>query len=460
MQNGWMHRITRLKAEAHDFAPDILGVEQQPPSPLPRLVLYSLLALLALMLVWSALGRLDVIAVAQGKLVPVSYLQVVQPAEPGIVRELLVKEGDEVRAGQVLVRMDARISEADGRQLQNELWLRSLQLRRIDAELAGTPLERGADDPAELFTQVEAQYRSHRQAYQDALEIERAVLAKARHDLTAALETEAKLGKTLPIYREQEAGWNQLAKEGYAGRLLALDRSRARIEVEQELRAQNANVESLKSSIAQSEQRIAQITSNYRQQLYNERIEAEAQHLKLQQDWQKQSHRHGLLELKAPQDGVIKDLATHTAGTVVAPGTVVMTLVPQNDPMQAEVWVSNLDAGFVRESQPVKLKFTAYPFQKYGMVEGEVRRISPDASEFGAGRNDKAPGTEIAPPSPVTGYRALVALKKTFLEAAGARHKLAPGMQVSAEIHLGTRSVLEYLLSPVKKTVHEAGRER
>lgn len=457
---GMLNRITRLKAEAHDFAPDILGVEQHPPSPLPRLVLYSLLALLALMLVWSALGRLDVIAVAQGKIVPVSYLQVVQPAEPGIVRELLVKEGDEVRAGQVLVRMDARISEADGRQLQNELWLRSLQLRRIDAELSGTPLKRNADDPAGLFTQVEAQYRSHRQAYQDALEIERAVLAKARHDLKAALETETKLGKTLPIYREQEAGWNQLAQEGYAGKLLALDRSRARIEVEQELKAQNANVESLKSSIAQSEQRIAQIASNYRQQLYNERIEAEAQHLKLQQDWEKQSHRHELLELKAPQDGVIKDLATHTAGTVVAPGTVIMTLVPQNDPMQAEVWVSNLDAGFVRESQPVKLKFTAYPFQKYGMVEGEVRRISPDASEFGAGRNEKAPGTEIAPPSPVAGYRALVALKQPFLEAQGERHKLAPGMQVSAEIHLGARSVLEYLLSPVKKVAHEAGRER
>ncbi len=315
MKTNMLDRIARLKAEESDFAPEMLGLQQAPPSPLPRLVLYGLLALFALMLAGSAVGRLDVIAVAQGKIVPVSYLQVVQPAEPGIVRELLVQEGDEVRAGQVLVRMDARISEADGRQLQNELRLRSLQLRRIDAELSGTPLKRNANDPAELFAQVEAQHRAHREAHQDALGIERNLLAKVRHDLSAALETEAKLKQTLPIYREQEAGWKQLAQEGYAGKLLALDRSRARIEAEQELKAQSANVESLQAVIAQSQQRIAQIASNYRQQLYNERIEAEAQHLKLQQDWEKQSHRHELLELRAPQDGIIKDLATRTVGT-------------------------------------------------------------------------------------------------------------------------------------------------
>lgn len=450
-------RIAGLQAEALDFAPGILRVQHQPPSPLPRLVLHSLLALFGILLLWAVFGHLDIVAVAQGKLVPQTFLKIVQPSDAGIVKELLVREGDEVKAGQVLVRMDTSISDADNSTLQNDLRGKSLQVRRIDAELNGMPLKRLPDDPPGLYAQVEAQYRSHRQAYQDALEAERAALAKARQELQSTLEIEAKLKQTVPIYRQQEQAFDQLAKEGFAGRLMALERSRDRIEKEQDLRAQAYTVASLKATITQSEKRIAQITSGYRSQLLNERVEAEAQYHKLRQEWEKQSHRHALLELKAPQDGIIKDLATHTPGSVVSPGTVIMTLVPRNEALQAEVWVSNLDAGFVLAGQHAKVKLAAYPFQKYGMIEGEVRQVSPDATETPDARK---PANDTQPASPPSGYRTLVALKTPFLEKDGERHKLTSGMQASAEINLGSRTILEYLLSPVQKTVHEAGRER
>lgn len=135
-----MTRIRTLQAAPRDFAPGILRLQAAPPSPLPRLVLWCLLALVAITLAWSAFGRLDIIAVAHGRIVPQSYLQIVQPAESGIVKELLVREGDRVGAGQVLARMDKRFSEADRQALKSELALRSLQLRRIDAELGGTAL--------------------------------------------------------------------------------------------------------------------------------------------------------------------------------------------------------------------------------------------------------------------------------------------------------------------------------
>ncbi|HVS27900.1 MAG TPA: HlyD family efflux transporter periplasmic adaptor subunit [Burkholderiales bacterium] len=229
---------------------------------------------------------------------------------------------------------------------------------------------------------------------------------------------------------------------------------------EQDLRAQAYTIQSLKATITQSEKHIAQITSNYRQQLENERVEADGQYQKLKQDWAKQEHKYSLLELKAPQDGIIKDLSTHTLGTVVQPGTVLMTLVPVKDLMQAEVWVTNLDAGFVKPRQPVKLKFASYPFQKYGMVEGEVLQVSPDASETPRAQSDrKNTGMDDQGPVP-SGYRTLVSLKTPYLERDGAKYKISPGMQVSAEINLGDRTILEYLLSPVQKTLHEAGRER
>ncbi len=454
-------RLLGLTAPPEDFSPPILKLQTAAPSPLPRLVLRIVLGLLAVLLLWATFGRLDIIAVAQGKLVPVSYLKVIQPAESGIVAELLVREGDAVKEGQVLVRMDRHVSDADSRQIENDIAIKRLALRRIDAELTGKPMQRQKDDLPGLYAQVEAQALARKQAYQDALGAERALLEKAEQDYRAALQQEKKLANTLPIVKDQEAGWVQLKTEGFAGRLMALDKTRARIEVEQELAAQKHTVESLKAAIEQSRKRIAQITSNYRQQLATDRIDVEAQVHKLSQDMDKQNHRHGLLELKAPQAGIIKDLATHTRGTVVQPGTILMTLIPQDEPMQAEVWVANLDAGFVQEGHKAKIKFVTYPFQQYGMGEGEVTHISPDATEGGDPNVKRSTqGNAGEPPTQTVGYRTLVALKTPYLENDGNRYRLSPGMQVAAEIHLGTRTVLEYLLSPVRKVTHEAGRER
>ena len=439
------------------YASDFLRLRDEAPAPLPRAVLYGTLALLSASFLWAYFAPLDIIAVAPGKIVPQGYLQIVQPTESGVIKEILVTEGAQVKAGQTLARMDARVSDADNRQLQNELRLKRLQLRRIDAELGGAPWKRVADDPAELFAQVEAQLNARRQAHFGALEIERAILVKAEQDLKSAQEVEAKLQKTIPLYIQREAAYDQLVKDGFAGTLMHLERQRDRIEKEQDLRAQQFNIASLKATISQVGKRIAQITSSYHQQLQNERIDAEAQYHRLQQDWEKQAHRHALLELKAPQDGIVKDLATHTLGSVVAPGTVVMTLVPDGDALLAEVWVTHLDAGLVEPGQAAKLKLTAYPFQQYGMLDARVRHISPDASEATDQKSARNAGIQDQSAS---SFRALIELPQPFVQAQGKRYRLSPGMQVNAEINLGTRTVMQYLLAPVQRTLHEAGRER
>jgi HlyD family secretion protein len=236
---------------------------------------------------------------------------------------------------------------------------------------------------------------------------------------------------------------------------MALDRQRSHVEAQQDLLAQGHAVASLKATIAQTEKRIAQIDSNYRRELHNERAEAEAMHVKLAQDWEKQQHRRQLLELKAPQAGVVKDLATHTPGTVVSPGTILLTLVPHDEPLIAEVWIGNADAGFVQERQKARVKLAAYPFQKYGMMDGVVRQVSADTSD----RNEANAASRSTQPQQAA-YRALIGLDGNVLESAGQRLRLVPGMLVNAEIHLGTRSVIEYLLSPVQRVAHEAGRER
>lgn len=446
-----------------DFSPGILGVQERPPSPLPRMVLRGVLLLLLVMLIWAIFGRLDVVSVAEGKLVPVSYIKIVQPSEAGIVRDIAIKEGQAVTKDQVLIRMDANLSEADSKALQSSLQHRSLELRRIEAELANQPLKRKPHDDSELFNRIYASYQSNRRAYEDDIAAEKASLQKAYSDLSATQEIQHKLEQTLPSYQAQEAAYAKLVKSGFAGKLMGQEKQRDRIEAEQDLRAQEFNAKSLQASIAQSQKRLNQIQSTYRQKLETERVATYTEYLRLEQEWAKQSHKNSLLELKAPQAGIVKDLATHTPGTVVSPGTVLMTLVPNNEALQAEVWLKNEDAGFVRQNQQVKVKLSAYPFQKYGMVDGTVLQVSADATDKSASNNNQS-STDNAQNSSgaITqlAYRTIIQLNKQSLEIEQDKLHLAPGMQVVAEIKLADQTVMEYLLSPIRKAFHEAGRER
>jgi hemolysin D len=441
-----------LPARRSEFLPALLQLQEEAPSPLPRAILWTVIALVGALAVWASVGRLDVVAVAEGRLVPKSQLRIVQPAEGGVMRELLVREGERVRSGQVLARMDVRAAESDAATAQNEIAMRRLQLRRIDAELGGAPFSIAPEDPPRLFQQVNAQREARVHAHEATLAEQRTVIARARREMQAATETQTKLAGALPVLVEQEKAFERLARDGYAGKLMVAQRSRERLDAEQDLRAQEHRVEGARSAIDQGERRIAQLAASYRAQLQGERVEAESQLARLQQELEKLSHRQRLAELRAPADGVVKDLATQTAGAVLAPGTVLMTLVPEGEALVAEVWLANQDAGFVSGGQSAKLKLASFPFQRYGMLDARVARVSADSTE----RSGEVARTQVSSYA----YRAQLEPLTQELRLGEARHALLPGMQLTAEIKLAERTVLEYLLSPVQKVVAEAGRER
>lgn len=451
--------VAALSAEALDFAPGLLAIQESPPARLPRTIMYSVLVLFVVMLLWTIFGKLDIIASCEGRLVPQTYVKIVQPADAGIVQDILVKEGQRVEAGQILMHMDAKLTEADANTIHHELKLKGMLLRRIDAELAGLPMSKRSDDPEELYAQIASQYRAHRQAYLNDLDQEKEQYNRIQHDLKSAEAVWEKLRQTVPTYRKTAAAYEKLAGDGFVSTLAVQEKIRDKIEKEQDYQSQESTVAGLKASLAASAKKMAQITSNYRSQLQNERVDIEGQFRKLQQDSAKIDHKSSLLALKAPQAGIIKDIAVHTRGTVVSPGTVLMTLVPHDEPLQAEVLVKNEDVGFVYPDQKTKVKLAAYPFQKYGMVEGAVIHIGADASENNASGNDNSSEPKTAKAQPPT-YKAIVRLAAQQLEIDGDKLKLVPGMQVVAEIHQGKRTVLEYLLSPVQQAFHEAGRER
>ena len=434
----------------------LFEIEVTEPGRTSRIVLWTVCVLMAVLIVWATFAQLDIVAVANGRLVPQTYVKIVQPAEAGIVREILVEEGDRVEEGQVLVRLDPTVNAVDSAAVERELALERLQLRRIESELASAAsMERATTDAAELFAQVDAQRVARRQALRDATAQESAARDRTRSELAAAREVLKKLEATLPSYEQSAAAYEGLAKQKLVGEIEAIERRRQAIEAAQDLEAQRATVVSLEAAIAQHDQRLAQLASGYASELNQARLDAVGAINRLEQQLGKLAFQQSLLELRAPQAGVVKELATTTLGAVVQPGTVLVTLVPQDEPLWAEVSIENRDIGFVAVDQPVRVKILAYEFQKYGMLDGTVRTVGADSAA------DSPRGSQDATtPSGAPVFKALIELGSQHLRADRVRLPLAAGMQVSVEIIQGTRTVLEYLLSPVQRVATDAGTER
>lgn len=444
-----------LLGRAHDPL-RLMAVEE--PILVARAVLRCVCVLLLLLVVWSVFGKLDIIASATGKLVPQTLLKIVQPAEQGIVHSLLVGEGDVVEKGQVLVKLDTTLASAETQSIGSELVRQRMQERRILAELSGKPLSTEPGDDLLLLSQVQSHYKARRNAYEDDLEREKSLLSRAENEHRSAQQIMDKMRQTLPLYRDSAKAYAELQSQGFFSPLANAEKQKEMIEREKDFEAQKLTVASLRDTIAAQKRKIRQISSYYTSELEKELAQVRGGIARLEPSLDKSLYREGLMELRAPQSGVIKNITTTTVGAVVQPGSVLMTLVPQNEPLYADVSVKNEDVGFVQVGQKVQIKLSAYPFQKYGMIIGEVMRISADSEDGSTVKSGNGLGGDDASLLP---YRARIKLNEQFLtDPSGEVLHLAAGMQVVAEINQGQRTVLEYLLSPVRKVVQEAARER
>lgn len=433
-------------------------VERSAPARVYAATLWLLVGLVGVLVVWSLVAELDIVAAAPGKLVPASQVKVVQASEAGIVREIRVRDGDRVIAGQVLLRMDPTLTGADTAAVANELALKRITVRAIDAALAEQPLAHGTGESPALFAQVLQQFSARRLALADAIAQEQQAAQRAANERHAAQQIRDKLAQTLPVARQTADSYARLHKEGFVGELIAAEKRKDLIEHEQDLKAQEANVQALDAAIAQAHQRIAQLRSQFRSQLLTERVDAQASIERLSQEHAKLGFRAQQLEIRAPSDGVVQDLVLATLGAVVQAGAPLLNLVPQGDRLRAEALLANEDVGFVEVGQTARVKLAAYPFQKYGMLEGKVVQLSADAVDQQA--TARAIGAHPMT-APALAYKAVIEFDRQRLQLPGGGElKITPGMAITAEIHEGRRTVMEYLLSPVQRVSSEAGRER
>lgn len=423
---------------------------EKPPAPLSRVVLNILLLLLALIILWTFFGKLDIVARAEGKLIPKTRLQVVQPLDGGRVAEIRIEEGELVKKGQILVVMNDSISRADTEQLTDETKSIELQLRRTVAEIENTKFVRLETDETELYEDIRKQFEENTRSYQIELSQQRSLIEQSGEELASEKQLLTKLEETLPIIQASEDAIKNLQKKGFANEMDLMERERERIEVERDYQAQKFRIRSLVAGLNEAKQRTKQIKATYKQSLLDEKVELEQRSKQLVQELNKQEYRNKLLALESPQDGYVKDLATHTQGSVIPSGTVLLTIVPVDVPLQAEILVENKDAGFIQAGQEAKIKVASFEFQKYGMIQASVEHVSADSSQ-----QESSNGM----PQGVSTYRAILNLDEQTLSYNNKEYDLKPGMQVTAEVNLGTRTVMQYIFSPVTRAVREAGTE-
>lgn len=412
---------------------------------------WVLIALFVFFVVWCFFGEIDTVVTAQGRLIPASFVQVAQPAEAGVVRELLIHDGQGVHKGEVLVRMDAVYVDTDLLASKEESQRLSLQMARIEAELAGTAFAPPVGAPSNLVTASLSEFTARKQALAAALAEATAAKDKTLNELASSQENLTKLNRTLTSYQSEELSFRKLKAEGFYSETAYQEKNRQRIEKEQDLLIIRKNVDALKAGAQQATSGLVRVRAEYVKNLEQERAQVLAQMSKLTSEIGKSEHRAGLYELKAPVSGVIQGLSVHTAGAVVQAGATIANIIPNDAPLVAEVWLRNEDAGFVYEGQSANVKISTFPFQKYGLVPGKVQHVSADAEIPESMRNSGQQALF---------FKTRVALSSHSLTRNAERFNLGPGMQVTADFSLGNRTLLEYLTSPLIKTVREAARER
>jgi hemolysin D len=470
----WPRMPARRDSE-REFLPAALEIIETPASPLGRGIAFGILAFFCAALAWSWFGYVDIIATAQGRLLPTGRVKVVQPLEAGIVREIRVQDGDIVHAGDLLVALDGTTTSAERDRVAHDLMTAELDISRLLAlkkesdpgkavEALVAPDNAAAHEleMARAFTWAQAAEQVAKIA---ALDQQIDQKHAESEEVRAGID---KLQATIPLLQQKDVLRTKLLAMEYGNRFAWLDAEQALQEAQHDLLVQGRKAVETDAARAALERQRDQTRAEYAHKVLSDLADAEQKASQQTQDLVKAERKSAETELRAPIDGVVQQLAIHTLGGVVTPAQQLLVIVPEGQSLILEAMVSNADVGFVHAGQEVEVKVETFNFTRYGLIHGRVISISPDVvtedkrptDESGANSADakNVKGDQQANSSP--SYVARVALEGTSMMVDGRTEQLRPGMAVTAEIKTGSRRILEYLLSPLRQYSQEAIRER
>jgi hemolysin D len=439
------------------FLPAALEIQESPPHPAAHIALWSLIVFLIIALVWSIFGKIDVVAVAPGKLVVSDRSKVVQPLEPGMVKAIHVQDGQFVKAGQLLVELDTTITGADSDKnsaawldakietLRAQALLQALESRRPPELRADSELPE--NNPAYRVKLSDAQRLalSQWQELQAKLATVDADSERKRAERAGTLEQVHKLEQTLPIITKRATDYKDLWEKKFVAKHSYLEKEQARIETERDLATQGRKLEELSEGLTINQRQKESSIAEFRRTEHDLLAKARERSRELAQEVVKAKRHNFQTRLTAPVSGTVQQLAIHTVGGVVTAAQALLVIVPQEDIVEAEAMLENKDIGFINAGQDAAVKVETFNYTKYGLIDGKVQSVSLDAIQ------DEKRGLI---------YATRIRIKKNTMLVEGRTVRLTPGMAVTVEIKTAQRRIIEYFLSPLIQHVSESIRER
>ena len=404
------------KDDSHEFLPIISEIEEEPLNPLGRMTFWIIVTLIFFTALWLYFGKVDIVVTARGKVIPDGEIKIIQPLETGVVKNILVNEGRFVKKGQTLIEIDTSTTQPQLLSLQANLDYINTERKRLNGEIV--------QNSQNSYTQNELS----KSAYADLNN----QLAAKNHEIKRLNEEVKNYRKQLSLNLDKERRMQEVS-DIIAGN--ELDRVRS------ENMDYRSRIASLNEQIRGVQKEADYIRTNFRTQNLTLLADRDKQANELEANIKEIEFKKQQQNIISPVDGYVNTMLIHTVGGVVTPAEKVISVVPADSPLIIKASVLDKDIGFVKKGMPVQVKIDTYDFQKYGMIEGIVKKVSKDSVE------DEKQGLI---------YDVYITPVTKSLTVDGKEQPVAIGMGVSAEIKTGKRRIIEFFIYPIVKYWSEA----
>lgn len=404
------------KDDSHEFLPIISEIEEEPLNPLGRTTFWIIVTLIFFTALWLYFGKVDIVVTARGKVIPDGEIKIIQPLETGVVKNILVNEGQFVKKGQTLIEIDTSTTQPQLLSLKANLDYINTERKRLNGEFV--------QNTQNSYTQNELS----KSAYADLNN----QLAAKNHEIKRLNEEVKNYRKQLSLNLEKERRMQEVS-DIIAGN--DLDRVRS------ENMDYRSRIASLNEQIRVVQKEADYIRTNFRTQNLTLLADRDKQANELEANIKEIEFKKQQQNIISPVDGYVNTMLIHTIGGVVTPAEKVISVVPADSPLIIKASVPDKDIGFVKKGMPVQVKIDTYDFQKYGMIEGIVKKVSKDSVE------DEKQGLI---------YDVYITPVTKSLTVDGKEQPVAIGMGLSAEIKTGKRRIIEFFIYPIVKYWSEA----